>query len=168
MFSLMFRWVFCQLDGLRHGFPTNRRILDELPESLDETHDLKHSNQEYAYRLLQCLAVAIHPLRVEELAGELAVDLIDGEMPKLNAGWRWDDQEEAVLTACSSLVTLIIDNGSRVVQFSQFSVKEFLTSDRLVNSVEEMSRFHICIEPSRLTPSRRPHRRQRHSSSSIC
>ena len=88
MFSLRFRWVFCRLEVLRHGFPTNlRRILDELLESLDETYDLKHSNQEYAYRLLQCLTVAIHPLRVEVLAGVLAVDFHARGMPKLNAGW---------------------------------------------------------------------------------
>ena len=149
-----FRWVFCQLEVLRHSFPTNlRRILDELPESLDETYErilkqINNSNREHAYRLLQCLAVAIRPLCVEELAEVLAVDFHAGGMPKLNAGWRWEDQEEAVLSACSSLVTLIIDRGTRVVQFSHFSVKEFLTSDRLVNSVEEMSRFHIPIEPS--------------------
>ena len=154
MLSLRFRWVFCQLEVLRHGFPTNlRRILDELPKSLDETYErilkkINYANWEHAYRLLQCLAVAIRPLRVEELAEVLAVDFHAGGMPKLNAGWRWEDQEEAVLSACSSLVTLIIDNGSRVVQFSHFSVKEFLTSDRLVNSIEEMSRFHIPIEPS--------------------
>ncbi len=53
-----------------------------------------------------------------------------------------------MLSACSSLVTVIIDEGSRIVQFSHFSVKEFLTSDRLVNSVEEVSRFYIPIEPS--------------------
>jgi hypothetical protein len=66
----------------------------------------------------------------------------------LNTGWRWEDQEEAVLSACSSLVSIIIDNGSRVVQFSHFSVKEFLTSDRLKSCTDEASRFYISIEPS--------------------
>lgn len=58
-----------------------------------------------------------------------------------------EDQEEAVLSACSSLVSVITDNGSRVVQFSHFSVKEFLTSDRLASSVE-ISYFHIPLEPA--------------------
>jgi ankyrin repeat protein len=102
----------------------------------------------HAYRLLQCLAVALRPLRVEELAEVLAFDLTAGGIPKLNANWRWEDQEEAVLSACSSLVSVIIDNGSRVVQFSHFSVKEFLTSDRLAGCREEVSQFHIPIEPS--------------------
>jgi hypothetical protein len=48
--------------------------------------------------------------------------------PKPNQGWRWEDQEEAVMSACSSLVTMIKDGDSRVVQFSRFSVNEFLTA----------------------------------------
>jgi ankyrin repeat protein len=149
-----FRWVFCQLEILRHCFPTDvRHILKELPESLDETYgrilkQIHKSNRQHAFRLLQCLTVAIRPLRVEELAEVLALDLRKGAMPKLNADWRWEDQEEAVLSACSSLVAIITDNGSRVVQFSHFSVKEFLTSDRLASSFKEMSQFHIPIEPS--------------------
>ncbi|KAH9012843.1 hypothetical protein EDB83DRAFT_2272317, partial [Lactarius deliciosus] len=149
----MFRWVFCQLEVLRHCFPTNlRRILEELPKSLDETYkrilkEINNANREHAYRLLQCLAVASRPLRVEELAEVLAFDLSTGGIPKLIADWRWEDQEEAVLSACSSLVSVIVDNGTRVVQFSHFSVKEFLISDRLESSMEEVSRFHIPNEP---------------------
>jgi hypothetical protein len=92
--------------------------------------------------------VALRPLRVEELAEILAFDLNMGGLPKLNTGWRWEDQEEAVLSACSSLVSIVIDSGSRVVQFSHFSVKEFLTSDRLKSCTDEASRFYIPIEPS--------------------
>ena len=154
MFLQRFRWVYCQLEVLRHCFPINvRQVLEELPISLDETYErilkeINNANREYSYRLLQCLTVASRPLRVEELAEMLAIDCKAGGIPKLNVGWRWEDQEEAVLSACSSLVTVITDNGSRVVQFSHFSVKEFLTSDRLANSIGELSRFHISIEPS--------------------
>jgi len=149
----MFRWVFCQLVALRDCLPSNlRRILEELPESLDETYErilkeINNANQKQAHRLLQCLAVAIRPLRVEELAEVLALDFTAGGIPKLNADWCSEHQEEAVLSACSSLVSVIVNGGSRVVQFSHFSVKEFLTSDRLA-SMEEVSRFHITIEPS--------------------
>ena len=149
-----FRWVFCQLEVLRHCFPANLRLtLEELPKSLDETYkrilnDINNANRTHAYRLLQCLAVALRPLRVEELAEVLAFDLNTAGLPKLNADWRWEDQEEAVLSACSSLVSVIIDDGSRVVQFSHFSVKEFLTSNRLASCMEEVSQFHIPIEPS--------------------
>ena len=124
-----------------------------MPKSLDETYkrilnEINNANRVHAYRLLQCLAVAFRPLRVEELAEVLAFDLTTGEIPKLNADWHWEDKKEAVLSACSSLVSVIISNGSRVVQFSHFSVKEFLTSDRLASCREEVSRFHIPIEHS--------------------
>ncbi|KAH9055799.1 hypothetical protein EDB83DRAFT_1087565 [Lactarius deliciosus] len=148
----MFRWVFCQLEILRHCFPASvLNILEQLPESLDETYErilreINRANREHAYRLLQCLTVAVRPLRVEELAEVLAVDFNARGGPKLNADWRWEDNEEAVLSACSSLVTVVMDGDSRVVQFSHFSVKEFLTSNRLASSLGEESQFHIRLE----------------------
>ena len=150
-----FRWVFCQLDVLRRSFPSSvRRFLDELPESLDETYErvlreIKKPNRDHARRLLQCLVVAIRPLRVEELAEVLAVDFEDGsEIPKLKPSWRWEDQEQALLTSCSSLITIIDTDGSRVVQFSHFSVKEFLTSARLATSSQSNSHYHIVLNPA--------------------
>jgi hypothetical protein len=144
--------VFCQLEILRHCFPPSvRRILDELPESLDETYErilreIRKPNQAHAHRLLQCLVVAVRPLRVEELAEVLAFDFDVEGTPKLNPGWRWEDQEEAVMSACSSLVTIAKDGDSRVVQFSHFSAKEFLTADRLAEPIRDVSRYHIGLE----------------------
>jgi hypothetical protein len=144
------------LEVLRICFPANlRHTLEELPKSLDGIYkrilnEINNANRVHAYRLLQCLTVALRPLRVEELAEVLAFDLTAGGIPKLNADWRWEDQEEAVLSACSSLVSVIVDDGSRVVQFSHFSVKEFLTSDRLASCMEEVSQFHIPLEPSNM------------------
>jgi ankyrin repeat protein len=89
---------------------------------------------------------------VEELAEVLAIDFnVTGGIPKLNEGFRWADQEEAVLSACSSLVVIVKDwNWSpRRVQFSHFSVKEFLTSDRLATSTVDVLRdHHIRLEPA--------------------
>ena len=66
-----------------------------------------------------------------------------------NTGWRWKDQKDAVLTACSSLVSVITDGEDQVVQFSHFSVKEFLISDRLANSTTGgLSQFHISLGPA--------------------
>ena len=133
-----------------------RRTLDELPESLDETYervlqDIKKPNREHARRLLQCLVVAIRPLRVEELAEVLAVDFGDEGMPKLNPNWRWEDQEQAILSPCSSLIAIVESDGSRVVQFSHFSVKEFLTSPRLSTSNGNTSHYHIVLESAHTT-----------------
>jgi hypothetical protein len=148
-----FRWVFCQLEVLRQCFPPSVRcILEELPESLDETYErilrkIRRPNQGHARRLLQCLVAAARPFRVEELAEVLAFDFGTEGIPKLNPGWRWEDQEEAVMSACSSLVIIVKDGDSRIVQFSHFSVKEFLTSDRLGrSSKEEISCYHVPLE----------------------
>ena len=148
-----FRWIFCQLEVLRDCLPSSvRRFLEELPESLDETYErvlreIKKPNRDHARRLLQCLVVAIRPLRVEELAEVLAIDFDYAEgIPKLNASWRWEDQERGLLTSCSSLIAIVDTGDSRVVQFSHFSVKEYLTSERLASSSQDVSRYHITFE----------------------
>jgi len=121
---------------------------------LDRTYErvlkeIKKPQQDHARRLFQCLVVAIRPLRVEELAEVLAVDFDDAEgIPKLNPSWRWEDQEQALLSSCSSLIAIVDAEDSRVVQFSHFSVKEFLTSPRLATSSEDVSRYHVDLEPA--------------------
>jgi ankyrin repeat protein len=155
MLSYRFRWAYSQLEILRQCLPPSvRRVLDELPETLDETYervlkDIKKVNREHAIRLLHCLTVAIRPLRVEELAEVLAVDFDAARregIPKLNPNWRWADQHQAVLSTCSSLIAIVDDGDSRVVQFSHFSVKEYLTSDRLANASGDVSCYHILPE----------------------
>ena len=144
------------MDALQHCIPPNlRQYLDELPETLDETYDrilkgINKAQRDNAHRLLQCLAVAVRPLLVEELAEILAFDFqatSSGGSPTLKEDWRWDDEEEAVLSTCSSLITIIHRDDSRVVQFSHFSVKEYLASSRLARSPHgDVSRFRIDLE----------------------
>src|SRR6266705_1981231 len=115
-----FRWVFCQLEVLRYCFPPSvRQMLEELPETLDETYErilkeINKANRDHAHRLLQCLTVAVRPLRVTELAEILAIDFrtaTHGGTSKLNADWRWEDQEQAVLSTCSSLIAVVEEAG---------------------------------------------------------
>ena len=115
---------------LRHCLaPSLRRQLNELQSSLDDTHErvlkeIQSTNQGlYAHRLLQSLVVAIRPLRVYELAEVLSYDLdaTKGDIPTFHPEWQWEEQEQAVLSACSSLISIVDDNYSRVVQFSHFS-----------------------------------------------
>ena len=149
-----FRWVFCQLETLRQCLPQSvRRTLNELPLSLDKTYErvvmeIQRANQVHAYRMLQCLAAAIRPLSIAELAELLAFDFdtAKGGIPKLHSDWRWEDHEEAVLSTCSSLITITPGHGSPLVQFSHFSVKEFLMSDRLATSTRDISQYHIALE----------------------
>jgi ankyrin repeat protein len=113
--------------------------------------EIKCANQAHAYRMLQCLTVATRPLSVAELAELLAFDfdVAKGGTPKLNSDWRWGDHEEAVLSTCSSLITVVpYYNRSLVVQFSHFSVKEFLMSDRLATSTGDISQYHISLSAS--------------------
>ena len=144
--------MYCQLEVLRHCFPSSvHRTLEELPESLDGTYErilreIRKPNIGHAHRLLQCLVAAVRPLEVKELAEVLAFDFNAKGIPKLNLDWRWDDQEEAVMSACSNLVMIVKDGDSRVVQFSHFSVKEFLTADRLAEPIRDVSRCHIRLE----------------------
>jgi ankyrin repeat protein len=65
-----------------------------------------------------------------------------------------------VLSACSSLVMIVENEGQeqnndddddddlRIVQFSHFSVKEYLMSSRLAESGKDVSRYHIQLEPA--------------------
>ena len=96
--------------------------------------------------MLQCLVAAVRPLRVEELAEVLAFDFDADGIPKLNLDWRWENEEEAIMSACSSLVIIVEDEDSRIVQFSHFSVKEFLTANRLAEPVRDVSRYHIQLD----------------------
>ena len=140
---------------LQHCFPPNlRQFLKQLPETLDETYErilkgINKAQKDDARRLLHCLAAAVRPLHVEELAELLAYDFrATGEqgIPKLKEDWRWDDQEQAVLSTCSSLIAIVRSGDSRVVQFSHFSVKEYLTSPRLAQSHGDVSQYHIDLD----------------------
>jgi hypothetical protein len=143
--------VFCQLELLRHTVQPNvRAILEKLPKTLNETYErvlnnINDNNREHARRLLHCLAVSVRPLRVEELAEILTFDFdaAQGGIPKFRPNRRLKDQEENVLSICSSLITIVDKGGSRVVQFSHLSVKEFLTSNHLATSTGNLSTYQI-------------------------
>ncbi|KAH9989060.1 P-loop containing nucleoside triphosphate hydrolase protein [Russula compacta] len=148
----MFRWVFCQLETLRRCFPPSiQRILDELPTTLDETYErmlleIPEEKWIHAHHLFQCLIVSTRPLRAEELAEMLVIRFDLETTPDLISGWRPENSEDAVMSACSSLVSVIKVSDSPVVQFSHFSVKEFLTSDRLAKAHSKVSRYHIPLD----------------------
>ena len=151
-----FRWAYCQLETLRQcPLRYISSTLDELPETLDETYErilqgIPKKMQKDAHRIFQWIMVSSRPLRVEEVAEVFAINF-DEEMsgiPKFEPSWRDANAETAVLSACSSLVA-IVDAGWRgtIVQFSHFSVKEYLTSDRIANA-EHVSPFYILPKPA--------------------
>ncbi|KAI0263688.1 hypothetical protein BGY98DRAFT_664528 [Russula aff. rugulosa BPL654] len=113
-----FRWVYCQLDNLRRCMPSSiRNALDGLPISLDDTYErtlqgIPKQKFQHARRLFQCIVTAIRPLRVEKLAEIFAIEFGPNEVTNLVEGWRPENPEEAVLSACSSLIAIIDDQGS--------------------------------------------------------
>ena len=132
-----------------------RQFVNELPDNLDETYEhvlkkIPKRNQGHVRRLLQCMAVAIRPLRVEELVWILTFDY-DGIVTALDANSRSEDQERKLVSACPSFITIVDDNGSRLVQFSHLSVKEFLTSTRLSTSTKDIARYHILLDAAHTT-----------------
>ena len=148
-----FRWVYCQLDTLRRCMPSSlRKALNELPITLDDTYEralkeIPKEKQQHAHRLFQCLVAAIRPLRAEELAEIFAIDFDLKSELSLLEDWRPVNPEEAVLSACSTLISIIEDDGSKIVQFSHFSVKEFLISDRLQSSgIGNTRQYHIPLD----------------------
>ncbi len=147
-----FRWVYCQLEFLSKCLPGRiQHALNELPATLDETYErtlreIDDTNWEFARRLFLCVAVACRPLRVEELAEILALDFKMGPTPKFREDWRLENPVEAVLSTCSTLLTVV---GSAVIQFSHFSVKEFLTSTRFAEKRDTISqRYHVSMTPA--------------------
>jgi len=153
--SCRFRWVYCQLDFLRRCLPQRiPRALDELPETLDETYErtlqrIDSAKREFAHRLFQCVAMASRPLRVEELAEFLAFDFGAGSIPDFDPGWRPENPRDAVLSICSSLLMVVNvdDSPVDVIQFSHFSVKEYLTSERIAKA-DTVFRFKVLMEPA--------------------
>ena len=128
-----------------------RKVLGELPITLDGTYErilqgVPKEKSQHAARLFQRMVAAHRRLRVEELAEILAIDF-GPSIANLMEDWRPEIPEEAVLSTCSALITIIEDEGSKFVQFSHFSVKEFLTSDRLQTSdVGNICRYYIPLE----------------------
>jgi len=118
---------------------------------LDETYErilleIDEEKQVYANRLFQCLAISIRPLHVEELAEIFAVLPNAESTPVFDTRWRPEDPEAFILSACSTLVKIIDTETwggtTTIVQFSHFSVKEYLTSGRIANSAP-VSHFQV-------------------------
>jgi ankyrin repeat protein len=137
------------LEALRWRIPgTIARALKELPQTLDETYEqillgIDEDSQEYAFCLFQCLCVSICPLRLAELAEVLSVHATGSRDSEDHIDWCSEDSQQALLSGCSSLITVVDIDGSPVVQFAPFSVREYLISDRLASVGGHHSCYHV-------------------------
>jgi len=123
--------------------------------TLDKTYEqtlreIKDTKWESARQLLVCVAVASCPLRVKELVEILAFDFKLGAIPKFHKDWRLKNPVEAVLSACSTLLSVVNIKtpfkSFRVIQFAHFMVKEFLMSRCFAEKYNSIShRYHISL-----------------------
>jgi hypothetical protein len=159
-----FRWAACQIDTLEDclNYRTLKDALASLPETLDETYSrilqaIPSNHKSYAIRILQFLTYTRSPLSIEELVDAIAVDT-EGK-PYFDPINRMPDPEE-ISRYCSSLVMVSRtgnlydsniklglgqssddkskpDNKQVKLQLAHFSVKEYLTSNRLDSDIAQ-------------------------------
>jgi hypothetical protein len=145
-----FRWVACQIDALEDclDYATLSSALDSLPETLDETYArmikaIPASHKQTAMRILQFLTYSERPLRIEEVVDAIAVNT--NKSPYFSPRNRMPVPME-VTRYCSSLVIMVSanrdlsenDDGRIELQLAHFSVKEYLTSERLDISTKQV------------------------------
>ena len=123
------------------------KALNELPAAMDEKYmrtleKIPKEKRERAHYLLQCLVASERPLRVEELEEILALRFHRVALHKQKKEPR---RRDSLLSACSSFI--IEAEDSQIMQFSHFSVKQFLTSTRLAED-GNLSCYHIPLEPA--------------------
>jgi ankyrin repeat protein len=144
MYVIRFRWAVCQLDALKNclTLPMLRKALASLPKTLDDTYarilcsiDEEHSKN--ALKILQWLVYSARPLRIEEIAEVIAVDIEDN--PRFDTERRLPEPRD-ILTICSSLVTIVVEEAKEQVRLAHFSVKEYLVSERaqIEHSIREI------------------------------
>ncbi|KAF2787346.1 hypothetical protein K505DRAFT_288134, partial [Melanomma pulvis-pyrius CBS 109.77] len=140
----MFRLATFQLDELKKcgTLKTLRKALYSLPTTLDEIYsrmlsNIAPENAQNALRVLSWLCFAFRPIYLDELAEALATDL---ESLEYDANQKLQDPED-ILSICGSLVMRSGESG-RVLKLSHYSVKEYLTSARILNS--HQSSYYIA------------------------
>ena len=154
------------MDALRKC--VNKKMLDKtlasLPKTLDQTYErilltLDDEYKDYVVRILRWLVFSSRPLSTREIAQVAALDA-DRE-PAFDEDEEFDD-ERAICSVCSSLVTVTSDYSPPVewhgwdewyrlelksiaevggVVLAHYSVKEYLTSDRI--QLSHTSRFSM-------------------------
>ena len=123
---------------------------------LDETYEhmlqgIQEANWEFAHHVFQFIAVASRPLQVKELAKLFSFDFNLGSIPKFHEDWRLEDPADMVLSACSTLLSIVDSRFGLgiIIQFSHFSVKEFLTSTCLAEVTDSIPhRYYISMIPA--------------------
>lgn len=165
--NISFRWVECQLQALS-SCPASEdlfdRLLNSLPESLDETYkrmlvNIEPKVKDYAQRMLMLLCCATRPLRAVELLDGLAIDFDD--KPSFNPKRRLVNVKQ-IEEICPGLVEMDMHRDTYgpshmktnevVIRIAHFSVQEYLESDRIRQN-EQVKSFavHPTQAPTQIT-----------------
>ena len=112
--------------------------------------EIEKKKWKYAHIFFQCVAVASHPLHVNELAQFLSFDFEAKSTPTFRNDRHLEDPARTVLSTCSSLLSVVQPEGYKtpIVQFAHFSAQEYLMSARLAESKDTISRFHVSPTPA--------------------
>lgn len=144
----MFRWVHCQLDSLRRIRTPQalKHALQALPAGLDDTYDriLRSINEEdhnHVLRMLHLLVGSERQLSSGELAEAIA---LNPEKDRLDPDERLILPEE-IFELCGSLIRIEED---QTIVLAQFSVKEYLLSDRLAGKDYRLAKFALQADYS--------------------
>ncbi|KAH0360135.1 Pfs, NACHT and ankyrin domain protein, partial [Aureobasidium melanogenum] len=137
----MFRWVYCQLQELSECLdkPAVRRMLQTLPNDLNETYDrilqnIPRPRVPNAIKLLQLLTFSTRSLSLREVIDAMATE------PDMDLPFDLENRispPEAIIGYCSSLVRIADAPGdsytrkhSKILQPAHFSVREYLLLER--------------------------------------
>ncbi|UKZ83343.1 hypothetical protein TrVFT333_011151 [Trichoderma virens FT-333] len=152
----MFQYVRCQFDVLQRLKSTAeiRRALEDLPQGLDETYErmLRNIDPMFQMQVISCLkwlAFSLETLTIYELA---EIFILRPENDTII------DEDERIFNPADILTYLygfIIVEGIRTVRLAHYSIKEYLTSDRICKDLATTFSFtdvsaHLWIARSSL------------------
>jgi hypothetical protein len=145
----MFQWVKCQIEHLskQRNDRAIRESLKKLPKTLDDVYirilqrieDESEGDIEIIQRLLRWLVRGVRTMTLDELAECISIDP-EADNTSMDLDAVITDPED-ILELCSSLITLSSDRTK--VALAHYSVKEFLVSDRVR---ESLPRFWVGNE----------------------
>lgn len=138
--------------------------MGSLPKTLDDTYarilnGIDEDYSQYAITILQWLVYSVRPLQIEELAEAVAVDL--QSRPRFSVDRRFPEPRD-VAAICSSLVTMLVEEfparrrlkkeaPRTMVRLAHFSVREYLTSERILAGPGPTARYSIREIPANLS-----------------
>jgi hypothetical protein len=141
------------MDILPRSLPaTVVRIVEGLPNTLDQTYKrillrlrVAEENREHTYHVFHTLTVATRPLTMDELFLVLAIDFIAEVSQNLKVN------EDNLLTVYLTLLSFVDVDGSRFGQFAHYSVKDFLTSERILTNETKIAWYRMYDGPAQTT-----------------